>query len=241
VPMLDELLDQGPDANEQRVGVVPREMARRHARMIGTKVPRGQRLSRPEDFDAVTLDAYGTLLELRDPLEALARLAPGFGRDAIEPAFEREFEYYRAHALEARDEVSLAELNERCVAVFNEALGSSLTADEYVGALVFTWIEGARAAVERLRARGLALAVVSNWDVSLHDRVAELRVPVVTSADAGVAKPDPAILHRALDLLGVEPGRTLHVGDTEEDERVAGATGVAFAPAPLARVDERWR
>lgn len=209
--------------------------------MIGKEVPRGQRLTRPEDFDAVTLDAYGTLLQLRDPVEALARLVPGFSRDAVERAFEQEFEYYRAHALEARDEVSLAGLNERCVAVFNDALGSSLTADEYVGALVFTWIEGARDAVERLRARGLALAVVSNWDVSLHDRVAELRVPVVTSADAGVAKPDPAILRRALELLGVGPERTLHVGDTEEDERVAAATGAAFMPAPLARVDEPWR
>jgi putative hydrolase of the HAD superfamily len=209
--------------------------------MIGMEVPRGQRLMRPEDFDAVTLDAYGTLLELRDPIGALARLAPGFNRDAIERAFAQEFEYYRAHALEARDRVSLAELNEQCVAVFNDALGSSLTADQYVGALVFSWIEGARAAVERLRARGLALAVVSNWDVSLHDRVTELRVPVVTSADAGVAKPDPAILHRALGLLGVEPERTLHVGDTEDDERVAGAAGAAFAPTPLARVDERWR
>jgi FMN phosphatase YigB (HAD superfamily) len=209
--------------------------------MIGIEVPRGQRLMRPEDFDAVTLDAYGTLLELSDPVEALARLAPGFGRDPIERAFEREFEYYRAHALEARDEVSLAELNERCVAVFNDALGSSLTADQYVGALVFTWIEGAQAAVERLRARGLALAVVSNWDVSLHDRVAELHVPVVTSAGVGVAKPDPAILHHALELLGVKAERTLHVGDTDEDEQVAGATGATFAPVPLARVDERWR
>ena len=196
---------------------------------------------RPEDLDAVTLDAYGTLLELRDPIGNLARLLPEFDRAAIDKAFEQEFTYYRAHAVEARDSPSLADLNERCVGVFNTALGSSLTAAEYVGALVFEWIEGARDAVERLRARGLALAIVSNWDVSLHRRVAELRAPVVTSADAGVAKPDPAILHRALELLEVAPERTLHVGDTEEDEQVASAAGVAFAAVPLARVDEPWR
>jgi FMN phosphatase YigB (HAD superfamily) len=209
--------------------------------MIETNVPRGQRPTRPEDLDAVTLDAFGTLLELRDPVAELARLLPDHDRDAIERAFEEEFAYYREHALEARDRASLAELNERCVAVFNAALGSSLSADEYVGALVFDWIDGARDGVARLRARGLALAVVSNWDVSLHERVAELRVPVVTSADVGAAKPDPAVLRRALDLLGVAPERVLHVGDSHEDVEVARAANVAFAPVPLARVDEAWR
>ena len=109
-----------------------------------------------------------------------------------------------------------------------------------MGALVFEWIAGAREAVERLRRRGLSLAVVSNWDVSLHDHAAALRVPVVTSSDVGVAKPEPAALLRALDLLSVGPARTLHVGDTDEDEQTAATAGVAFAAAPLARVDEAW-
>lgn len=209
--------------------------------MIGTTVARGQRFTRPEEFDAVTLDAYGTLLELRAPVDELARLLPGFDRAAVERAFEEEFRYYRAHAIEARDADSLADLNERCVAVFNDALGSSLTTAEYVGALVFEWIDGARRAVEQLRGRGLALAVVSNWDVSLHGRIADLRIPVVTSADVGVSKPDPAILRHALELLGVAHERTLHVGDTEEDEEAARGAGVAFARAPVAALVEAWR
>ena len=52
--------------------------------------------------------------------------------------------------------------------------------------------------LKTLRARGLALAVVSNWDISLHKRLDHLGIPVVTSADAGVRKPDPAVFRLAL-------------------------------------------
>ena len=120
--------------------------------------------------------------------------------------------------------------------MFNEALGSSLGPDELVDALEFTWVERRREAIERLRARGLALAVVSNWDISLHERLDQLGIPIVTSADAGARKPDPAVFRLALERLGVPASRTLHVGDTDHDREAAAAAGIAFAPAPLAEV-----
>ncbi len=200
--------------------------------MIETEVPRGQRDW--SSVDAVTIDAYGTLLELPDPVASLAGVLPGFDRHAIELAFRAEVEYYTEHAIEGRDPQSLARLRADCVAVFNGVLGSALGPEEFVGALDFAWVGGARAAVEHLRARGLALAVVSNWDVSLHERIDGLGVLVVTSAEAGAAKPDPAVFRLALERLGVSPTRTLHIGDTEHDREAAAAAGVAFAPAPLA-------
>lgn len=186
--------------------------------------------------DAVTIDAYGTLLELCDPTGSLARVLPGFDRDSIERAFRTEVEYYAAHAVEGRDAESLAELRRDCARVFNEALGSSLGPEELLDALEFTWVDGARDAIERLRGRGLALAVVSNWDVSLHDRLDHLGIPVVTSADVGARKPDPAVFRVALEHLRVPASRTLHVGDTDHDREAAAAAGIAFAPAPLAEV-----
>jgi putative hydrolase of the HAD superfamily len=194
----------------------------------------------PAALDAVTVDAYGTLLELRDPVSSLAGVALGFPRDAIEEAFRAEVEYYAGHSIEAHDDTSLAELRAACARVFNEKLGSSLTPDQFMGALDFTWIEGAVDAVDRLSARGLSIAVVSNWDISLHERLAPLGVPVVTSAEAGARKPDPAAFRLALERLGVGPERTLHVGDTDADEEGARAAGIAFAPAPLARLLEQW-
>jgi HAD superfamily hydrolase (TIGR01493 family) len=200
-------------------------------------VGRGQRdWSR---LDAVTIDAYGTLLELRDPVDSLARMLPGFDAEAIDRAFHAEVDYYAAHAVEARDDESLARLRAACTRVFNASLGSSLGPDEFAEALEFTWLEGAREAIELLLARGLALAVVSNWDISLHQRLAALAglgIPIVTSAEAGARKPDPTVFRLALERLGVPASRVLHVGDTVHDSEAAAAAGIAFAPAPLAGV-----
>jgi FMN phosphatase YigB (HAD superfamily) len=232
--MGNELLGERTNLDEQRVRLLPREVLRRHARIIEALVTRGQRDW--SSVDAVTIDAYGTLLELRDPVGSLSRALPGFERGAIDRAFRAEVEYYSEHAVEGRDVESLATLREDCARVFNDALGSSLGPNGLVAALEFTWVDGAREAIERLRARGLALAVVSNWDVSLHERLDHLGLVVVTSADVGVRKPDPAVFRVALERLGVPAARTLHVGDTDHDRDAAAAAGIAFAPAPLAEV-----
>jgi nicotinate-nucleotide--dimethylbenzimidazole phosphoribosyltransferase len=51
---------------------------------------------------------------------------------------------------------------------------------------------------------------------------------VVTSADVGVAKPDPAPLHTALRRLNVAPERALYIGDHDDDRAAARAAGVGF-------------
>ena len=197
----------------------------------------GQRLA---EIDAVTIDAFGTLLELRDPVESLARLLPGFDRDAVARAFRAENEFYVPRSHEGRDAESLARLRAASTQVFNDALGSSLAPGEFVGALEFTFIDGALEAVEALTAHGLAVCVVSNWDIGLHDWLDGLGVPVITSAEAGAPKPDPAVFRLALERLGVDPARTLHVGDGDADELGAAAAGLRFAPAPLAEAVEAW-
>ena len=51
---------------------------------------------------------------------------------------------------------------------------------------------------------------------------------VVTSADVGAAKPDPAVVHAALERLGVPPDRALLVGDQPGDRAAAHAAGTRF-------------
>ena len=104
-----------------------------------------------------------------------------------------------------------------------------------MSAIVFEPEPGALETVRRLRALGLALCVVSNWDCGLPEHLERLGIDlaVVTSAEAGAEKPDPRIFRLALERLGVEPGRALHVGDSPEDEEGARAAGMRFAPAPL--------
>ena len=63
-------------------------------------------------LEAVTIDAYGTLVTLRDPVPALrAALAErGVERsdDDVRSAFDAEVAFYRAHSHEGRDEATLA-------------------------------------------------------------------------------------------------------------------------------------
>jgi HAD superfamily hydrolase (TIGR01509 family) len=186
------------------------------------------------ELDAVTLDAMGTLVRLSDPV---ARLADAAGVPAEDAArgFREEVAYYVPRTHEGRDATSLADLRERCTAVFNEHAGASLSAAAFMDAIVFEPEPGAFETVRRLQLRGLALCVVSNWDCGLPEHLDRLglRLPVVTSAEAGAPKPDAAIFRLALERLGVEPERALHVGDSPADEQGARSAGMRFAPAPL--------
>lgn len=201
------------------------------------------------ELDAVTIDAYGTLVRLTGPVPELrAGLAAlGVERDAeaVGLAFAKESAYYREHSFEGRDEASLYELRLRCVAIILDELGSDLEpaafVDGFVAAMRFELLPDAGAALQKLRRHGLAVAVVSNWDVGLARHLGGLGlgdVTVVTSAQAGAPKPDPAVFTLALELLGVQPSRALHVGDSDSDEAGASAAGMQFAPAPLAQAVE---
>jgi HAD superfamily hydrolase (TIGR01509 family) len=186
------------------------------------------------DLDAVTLDAYGTMLRVVDPVPRLQELLPEHGSEAIARAFRAEGQFYREHVGSGIDAGSLERLREECVRVFNRTLGSTLTAEQYVDAIRFELIPGAVASLRRLRALGLSLAVVGNWDFSLHQRLAEAELGAYFATIVHAArKPDPARLLEALKRLGVRPDRALHVGDEEADEQAARAAGVGFAPTPL--------
>ena len=205
------------------------------------------------DLDAVTVDGYGTLLTLLDPVPSLVGSLAEHGVDrdpeVVGSAFAAEVAYYRPEAVRGRDAVSLADLRRDCTGVFLRAADAQLEpeafVDSFMAAIRFEAIPGAVDTLTSLRARGIELAVVSNWDVGLPEHlerlgIAHLFSTVVTSAEAGAAKPDPAAFRLALDRLGVEPGRALHVGDEAEDAEGAAAAGMRFAEAPLAAAFEGW-
>jgi HAD superfamily hydrolase (TIGR01509 family) len=191
-------------------------------------------LVRAADLDAVTLDAHGTMLRVVDPLPRLQELLPDHDPKAIAAAFREEGRFYREHVGKGTDARSLARLREECVGVFNGALGSSLTAGEYVDAIRFELLPGVIESLERLRALGLSLAVVGNWDFSLHERLGEAGLAGYFATVVHAArKPDPAGLRLAVERLHVHPSRALHVGDEEADEQAARKVGMRFAAAPL--------
>jgi putative hydrolase of the HAD superfamily len=203
-------------------------------------------------LEAVTIDAFGTLIALRDPVPALqAALAlRGVARSEgeVRRAFEAEVAYYVPRSHEGRDEATLALLRRDCARIFLEAAGAELDAAAFtatfLGALAFEEVPGAADACRSLTAAGLRLAVVSNWDVGLDEHLAALGLDtlveaIVTSAEAGAPKPAPAVFELALAQLGVAAAQAVHIGDAAADEEGARAAGIRFELAPLADAAQR--
>lgn len=205
------------------------------------------------ELDAVTVDAFGTTVELLDPVgplrRALARRGVVRGREAVARGSATEADYYVRHSLRGRDGETLSALRRDCTSVFLRAVGSDLDpaefAPDYVAALRFRPVGGAADALDTLRSAGLRLACVGNWDLTLEEVLRDVGVVdrfdvVVSSALARAEKPDPAIFHLALERLGVPACRALHIGDRDDTDRAgARAAGVAFEPAPLATLPAR--
>ena len=193
------------------------------------------------------LDALGTIVELERPwphlVEELAARGVVVREEDARAAMLAEMAYYRAHHDEASTWPALRDLRRRCAAVIEENLRTALPLDAVeaalLGAVRFRPYPEVPDALARLRARGARLAVVSNWDVSLHDvlertGLRSLVDAVVISAELGAAKPDPAIFRAALARLGAAPGDALHVGDSVEHD-VAGARAAGIEAVLLVR------
>jgi putative hydrolase of the HAD superfamily len=208
--------------------------------------------SRGAELDAVTIDAFGTLVELENPVgrlrTALAERDVARDEKSVAAAFAAEVEYYLVHKGEGRDTASLLDLRTRCAGVFLDGVAPDLDAEEFapafVGALVFRPLDGVVRALGTLSRAGLALACVSNWDVGIGEQLERAGVgaylsAVVSSAETGAEKPDPRVFAEALSRLGVRPDRSLHIGDEEADRAGADAAGLRFEPAPLATLPER--
>lgn len=93
--------------------------------------------------------------------------------------------------------------------------------------------------LEALRAAGLRLAVLSNWDLRLRELLDRLDVTpffdvIVISAEVGYEKPSPLIFAHALEAMNASPGEALHVGDSLEED-VAGALSAGLAAVHLDR------
>jgi len=194
------------------------------------------------ELDAVTIDAYGTLVTLLDPIPALeAALAERNvrrERDLLVHGFRTEVAHYSEHSSAGHDEEGLAQLQRDCARVFLDAIEADLDAGEfapvYAAAMHFEMLSGVVPALERLRSLGLELAVVGNWDLSLRRLLDEIGLaPYFRVVVHAARKPAPEGLLRALGEIGVAPNRALHIGDDEVDEAAAVAAGTRFAPAPL--------
>lgn len=86
--------------------------------------------------------------------------------------------------------------------------------------------------LKALRARGLSLGIISNWDDRLRPLLRRLDLDqyfqaIIVSCEAGARKPSRQIFESACAALGTAPAKILHVGDNlEMDIEGARAAGL---------------
>jgi putative hydrolase of the HAD superfamily len=199
---------------------------------------------------AALLDALGTLVELERPwphlVAELGARGATVSEDEAKRAMLAEMAYYKANHDDASDVAGLEDLRRRCAEVVRGELGVDLPVAEVEAAMLaairFRPYPEVPGVLRALRDRGTRLVVVSNWDVSLHDvleqtGLAPLIDAVVTSAEFGAAKPDPAIFAHALELAGARATDAVHAGDDVEAD-VHGARAAGIEPVLVARDGE---
>lgn len=183
----------------------------------------------PRRFDAVVLDAGNTLVFV-DPVRTahIIHRHGGTGDGARFRAVEREARIVLTRGVED----GLAGTEDRFWQVYFTTLyrGMALPAEAWpaateelmaVHARAHLWSHvapGTEEALRRTRDAGHRLAVVSNADGRVEGLLGEVGLAgyfefILDSAVVGVSKPDPGIFRMALERLGVEPARTLYVGD----------------------------
>ena len=205
-------------------------------------------------FDALTLDVGGVFVVPDHGRLATTLDAAGLASDRH--SF-RDAHHLAMHAVDA--EQAPAETFDTYVPAFVHHLGHrDGAARRAIAALTplfgpaGLWTEPVPGSVDALRAlheAGIPMAVVSNADGTVADLLVAAGVcqvgsgplvPVVAVVDSGaigVAKPDPAIFCPALEALGTDPARTLHVGDSVHYDvrgaQAAGMPAVHFDPGDL--------
>jgi putative hydrolase of the HAD superfamily len=205
-------------------------------------------------FDALTLDVGGVFVVPDHDRLSAALDAAGIASDR---GSFWDAHHLAMHAVDA--EQAPAETFGTYVAAFAHSLGHRDGGAERVAACLAPlfgpsglWTEPVPGSAEALRAlhdAGVPMAVVSNADGSVAALLgaaglcqvgAGPLVPVAAIVDSGavgVAKPDPTIFAPALEALGTDPARTLHVGDSIHYDirgaQAAGMPAVHFDPGRL--------
>ena len=98
-------------------------------------------------------------------------------------------------------------------------------------------------ALDAMLAAGLRLGVVSNWGWAAPELLQNLELArhfevLSISARVGYQKPHPAIFQHALELMGIEPDKAVHVGD-DPGADVAGARRAGIEPILIDRRGRR--
>ncbi|XP_054704983.1 haloacid dehalogenase-like hydrolase domain-containing protein 3 [Grus americana] len=197
----------------------------------------------------LTWDVKDTLLRLRQPVgESYAAEARAHGvrvqpealgqsfREAYGAQSRRFPNYGQGRGLSSRQWwLHVVEQTFRLSGVHEDRVLTLMAENlyrDFCNACNWEVLPGAVETLSRCRQRGFRMGVVSNFDNRLENILCQCNLRhhfefVLTSEDAGFAKPDRRIFEKALCLSGVPPEQAAHVGDDyTRDYRAARAVGM---------------
>lgn len=197
-------------------------------------------------FDAIFMDFYGTISAGdREAVESTcARIVESLGLPltAAEMAIVWGEEFFRTVAQSNHDTFqTLYECEISSLRLTLAAMGIDADPGPFVADLEEYWANPPvyADALNFLRDNQLPVCVVSNADTApLISAIARHGLSfdaVLSSEEARCYKPDGGIFKRAAELLGVDPRRCIHVGDSLHSD-VHGAKQVGITTAWLQRV-----
>ena len=184
-------------------------------------------------FDAVFVDFYGTLVtgDRRAVETTCQHVVKDYGLDMtaadLAIAWGKRF-FLAIESSNGDDFETLFDCECRTLRQTVEPLVGPIDPVPYALMLKAYWAgpEIAEGVMEGLAEIDKPVCIVSNADTEdIEIAIGALGLPiehVVTSEDARSYKPDAAIFHRALDYMGVDPSRVIHVGDSLHSD-VGGA------------------
>jgi len=188
-------------------------------------------------MDAVLFDLDGTLCDYRVSGQVVLRGA--FETAGVAPCFTIR-DYYGVYERYAGTAETVDAQRAVCFAALAEAAGATAADGRAVAAAYdaardhrdVVFLDGAAKALESLGADH-HLGLVTNGAPGMQGQkldalgIRDAFGAVVHGGHDAPAKPSPAPFHRALEALGVPPGRAVHVGNSlEADVAGAAAAGV---------------
>lgn len=193
---------------------------------------------------AVTFDVGGTLIAPWPSVGSVyARAAARHGVGECDPAV-LEAKFLAAWAARTEFDYSKAAWRELVRQTFSglAEVTDPFFRDVYDGFAepeVWRVFDDVLPVLEALKALGIPVGIVSNWDERLRPLLSRLDLarwfdPVVISCETGARKPHSAIFGAARDALGVDSGSILHVGDSAGED-VRGALAAGFRACRIRR------